>query len=315
MTGETNKRKAKIAVVGSINMDLVVTTAKSPVPGETILGESFSMIPGGKGANQAVAAARLGAEVSMIGCVGGDLFGGKMIEQLRNEGIDTSHVRVEQEATTGVALIQVLGDGDNSIVVVPGANALVTVGQVEEAEAKIGSADVLLVQLEIPFPAVEAALRIARRHGVRTILNPAPAQKLPAELLELVDVLTPNETEAAILAHGTVEGAGSLEDRMTVLQDIAGHASLLITVGEKGVRTAIGGARATYPAYKVDVVDTTAAGDSFNAGVAVRWGEGAELAEAVRFASKVGALTVTRFGAQSSLPTREQVESFAGAEA
>ncbi|MEF3303012.1 ribokinase [Paenibacillus sp. GYB003] len=304
------ERRAKIAVVGSINMDLVVTADKFPVPGETIMGETFAMIPGGKGANQAVAAARLNADVSMIGCVGDDLFGEKLIGQLRSERIDASFVKIEPGATTGVALIQVQEGGENSIVVVPGANALVTPEHVREAEAAIRGADVLLVQLEIPLPAVEAALRIAREHGVRAILNPAPARKLPPELIRLADVMTPNETEAAILATGTVEGAGSLEERIDALRRLAPDASLLVTAGENGVRTAIFGERASYPAYRVDVVDTTAAGDSFNAGVAVRWGEGADLDEAVRFGSKVGALTVTRFGAQSSLPAREEVERF-----
>ncbi|RKN86549.1 ribokinase [Paenibacillus ginsengarvi] len=303
-------RKAKIAVVGSINMDLVVTAAKSPVPGETVLGERFAMIPGGKGANQAVAAARLGAEVCMIGCVGDDVFGETMVAQLRGETIDTAFVNTVKGTATGVAVIQVLGDGDNNIIVVPGANAFVTPDLVRDAEEAIRGADVLLVQLEIPLPAVEEALRIARMHGVRTMLNPAPARQLPEEVIALADVITPNETEAAILATGTVDGAGNLEERMDELQRIAGEADLLITLGEKGVRTAIQGVRSDFPAYRVDVVDTTAAGDSFNAGVAVRLGEGAGLEEAVRFASKVGALTVTRFGAQSSLPTREEVDQF-----
>ncbi|PYI54622.1 ribokinase [Paenibacillus flagellatus] len=302
--------RAKIVVAGSINMDLVVTSAKSPVPGETIMGEGFAMIPGGKGANQAVAAARLGADVTMIGRVGDDLFGVRMIEQLRAEGVDTSCVLIEAGVSTGVALIQVLADGDNSIVVVPGANALVAPEQVEAAEERIREADVLLVQLEIPLPAVEAALRLARKHGVRTILNPAPARKLPEELLRTIDALTPNETEAAILATGTVEGAGTLDERLDALRAIAGDAALLVTVGGKGVRTDIGGKRNAFPAYDVDVVDTTAAGDSFNAAIAVRLGEGAGFDEAIRFASKTGALTVTRFGAQSSLPTRAEVERF-----
>lgn len=307
---QSPERTANVVVVGSINMDLVVTTEKAPIPGETILGNQFAMIPGGKGANQAVAAARLGASVRMVSCVGDDLFGAQMIAQLQREGVDTAHVRTVSHKATGVALIQVQHDGDNSIIVVPGANGEVTPEQVESAEEIIRQADVLLVQLEIPLPAVIRAAELARKHGVRTILNPAPAARLPQQLLDLVDIVTPNETEAAILADGHAEAEGNIRDRMRSLKALVPDADVIITNGEKGVLYDIGGKQGTRASYKVEVVDTTAAGDSFNAALAVRLGEGASAEEAVGFAVKVGALTVTRFGAQTSLPTRKEAERF-----
>ncbi|MEI7025539.1 ribokinase [Paenibacillus sp. y28] len=305
-------QKAKIAVVGSINMDLVATVTRSPVPGETISGQHFAMISGGKGANQAVAAARLGAEVTMIGCVGDDLFGVQLTAQLRQEGIDTQYIRTAAGQSTGVALIQVQQEGGNSIVVVAGANGEVTPEQVEEAEAAIRSADVLLLQLEIPLPAVQKAAEIARRHGVRTILNPAPAVPLPEELLQSVDLLTPNETEAAILTTGEARFDGGITDLIGALKRMAGGTDVLITHGELGAFYQIGDTAGHQPAYNVKAVDTTAAGDCFNAGIAVRWGEGAELPQAFQFASKAAALAVTRFGAQTSLPVRTEVERFTG---
>ncbi|SEG64395.1 ribokinase [Paenibacillus sp. UNC499MF] len=309
-----SQKQAKIAVAGSINMDLVVTAERAPVPGETVMGREFRMIHGGKGANQAVAAARLGAQVSMIGCVGDDTFGAKMLEGLRREGIDTAFVSTAEETSSGVALIQVQGGGDNSIVVVPGANAALTPERVSQAEEAIRRADVLLVQLEIPPEAVRRAVEIARLHGVKVILNPAPATELPLSLLRQIDLITPNETEALILTGGTADASGqdgtSVSDSMRRLKEMTDGAGIVVTCGGKGVLYDLHGEQGAHPAYRVEVADTTAAGDSFNAGLAVRWSEGAPLEEAVRFASKVGALTVTRFGAQTSLPAREEVEAF-----
>ncbi|MBV6716923.1 ribokinase [Paenibacillus chitinolyticus] len=311
-------RPAKIAVAGSINMDLVVTAERLPVPGETVMGRQFRMIPGGKGANQAVAAVRLGAQVSMIGCVGGDTFGAQMLEGLRGEGIDTAFVATAEETSSGVALIQVQGGGDNSIVVVPGANAALTPERVSQAEEAIRGADVLLVQLEIPLESVRRAVEIAHRHGVKVILDPAPAAELPLSLLRQIDLITPNETEALILTGGAADAStdASAQDGRTVSESIrqlkerTGGAGVVVTCGGKGVLYDLDGKQGAHPAYRVDAADTTAAGDSFNAGLAVRWSEGAPLEEAVRFASKVGALTVTRFGAQASLPARDEVEAF-----
>lgn len=304
-------KKAKIAVVGSINMDLVVKTGRAPVPGETIRGEQFAMIPGGKGANQAVAAARLGADVVMIGCVGDDMFGGQMLAQLQRERIDTSFIRTLPQTSTGVAVIQVQRDGDNSIVIVPGANAGMTPEQVQAAKAAIRDADVMLVQLEIPLPAVESAVELAYRYGVRTILNPAPAMPLPDSLLRKISILTPNETEASMLTTGSAVFAGDIQKSIGRLKELVGTGDIIVTNGERGVFYDIGGTRGSHPAYKVNAVDTTAAGDCFNAGLAVRLGEGAAIEEAIGFACKAAAIAVTRFGAQTSLPTREEADRFA----
>ncbi|MNQ90793.1 Ribokinase [compost metagenome] len=304
-----HNKKAKIVVVGSINIDLVVKSEHIPVAGETVTGQEFLMIPGGKGANQAVAAARLGAQVEMVGCVGGDSFGKQMLEQLANEGIGTSHVLVDPQVSTGVALIQVQ-DGENRITVVPGANAKVTPAHVDRAKDAFIGADVLLVQLEIPQETVLHAVQLAKQHGVKVILNPAPAAVLPEEIWPFVDLVTPNETEAAILTSRQLAGtdhAGIIDELRSLTKS-----DVIITQGEKGVAYHLNGTAGTYPAYRVNVVDTTAAGDSFNAALAVWHGEGHSLEQAIQFAAKVGALTVSSFGAQTSLPTRQEVEQFEG---
>jgi ribokinase len=305
-------RQARIVVVGSINMDLVAKLDRSPIPGETIMGSHFAMIPGGKGANQAVAAARLGAKVSMIGCVGDDVFGAQMKQQLQREGIDTSYVYTAAAQSTGVALIQVQREGDNSIIVVAGANASLTPELVDSAEDVIRSADVMLLQLEIPLYVVERAIEHASRHGVRVVLNPAPAPagKLPEQMLSKVDVLTPNETEASILTTGTVQSDGDSWKSLYALKQAAGVPNVLVTHGAEGVYFDLDGVSGVQEACKVAVVDTTGAGDCFNAATAVRWGEGASLQEAISFAVRAAALAVTKFGAQTSLPTRDEVEQF-----
>ncbi len=303
------KKTAKIIVVGSINIDLVVKSEHIPVAGETVTGQEFVMIPGGKGANQAVAAARLGAQVEMVGCVGGDPFGKQMLEQLTNEGVGTSYVLVDPQQTTGVALIQVQ-DGENRITVVPGANASVTPAHVERAKDVFVGADILLVQLEIPQETVMYAVQLAKSHGVKVILNPAPAAVLPDEIWPFVDLVTPNETEAVILTSGQIAGS----DQAGIMNELRSltKTDVIITQGEKGVSYHLNGVEGSYPAYRVNVVDTTAAGDSFNAALAVWHGEGYTLEQSIAFAAKVGALTVSSFGAQTSLPTRQEVESFEG---
>lgn len=303
-------KNTNIVVVGSINMDLVVQTEKMPTVGETVMGNSFAAVPGGKGANQAVAASRLGAQVSMIGCVGDDAYGRTLLEHLRNEALDTSHIAEVSGVSTGVALIQVNKNGDNSIVVVPGANGALTRETILSAEEKIRQADVLLVQLEIPLTAVEAALEIAHAHGVTTILNPAPAVSLPATLLEKVRLLTPNETEAAILS-GLPEGEG-VERTVAAVQALLPNGNAIVTHGSQGAYYAPSavGSPVHVPACSVQAVDTTAAGDCFNAAVAVQIGEGRSVEEAIAFAARAAAISVTRFGAQTSLPTREEVERF-----
>ncbi|MBD0381452.1 ribokinase [Paenibacillus sedimenti] len=300
-------KKAKIVVVGSINIDLVVKSKHIPVAGETVIGQEFATIPGGKGANQAVAAARLGAHVEMVGCVGGDTFGKQMLEQLAHEGVGISYVIKESQQTTGVALIQVQ-DGENRITIVPGANACVSPEHVENAKSVIADADVLLVQLEIPLETVLRAVQLAKSHGVKVILNPAPAAELPSDIWQYVDLVTPNETEAAILTAGRT----NLADESELMGELCSltKTNVIITQGEKGVTYHINGSSGSYPAFRVPVIDTTAAGDSFNAALAVRHGEGLPLEQSIEFATKAGAITVSRFGAQTSLPTRQEVELF-----
>lgn len=293
-------------------MDLVAKLDRSPIPGETILGSQFAMIPGGKGANQAVAAARLGARVAIVGCVGDDAFGAQMKRQLEQEGIDTAHISVAAGEATGVAIIQVQREGDNSIIVIPGANARLTPALIDSAEDAIRRADVLLLQLEIPLPAVERAAELAVRHGVRVVLNPAPAPAgaLPESLLRHVDVLTPNESEASLLISGAAQTDTAIEELVQRLKQATGAPNVLVTHGAEGVYYDLDGRTGRQPACQVDVVDTTAAGDCFNAATAVRWGEGAALTEAIGFAVRAAALAVTKFGAQPSLPRRADVEQF-----
>jgi ribokinase len=299
---------ARIAVVGSMNMDLVVKTPHLPKPGETVIGEDLLTVPGGKGANQAVAAARLGAKVAMIGRVGDDLFGQQLRENLIADQIDLRHVIVTPGTGSGVALIVVDEKGQNSIVVSSGANARVTVADVDSAAKAITTADVLVLQLEIPLEAVTRAAQLARQSGVQVILNPAPAQKLPADLLALVDILIPNESETATITALSIESQEEMGAAAAELM-AAGVGSVILTLGERGAFLAQKGATRHFPPFVVDqVVDTTAAGDAFVGGLASAIGEGKPIMEAVSWGNAAGALAVTRTGAQLSLPIREEVE-------
>lgn len=281
-------------------MDLVTKTTQVPRIGETLMGESFFTIPGGKGANQAVAATRLGAEVTLIGCVGNDAFGSQLTEGLTKEGINMSRVKPVTHATTGIASIT-LSKGDNSIIVVPGANYKVTPEYVKNYEEVIAESDVLLLQLEIPLESVEEAVRIAKKHGVKVILNPAPIQSLSKEVLEQIDYLTPNEHEQEMLL-------ASSEWTEEELQSI--KAKCIVTKGSKGVILFQDGIEKEIPSFQVDVIDTTGAGDSFNGALALSLSEGMLLEEACKFANAVGALSVTKLGAQGGMPTRKEVEEF-----
>jgi ribokinase len=298
---------AHVTVVGSLNMDLIVRTSRIPEPGETIIGGYFHTAPGGKGANQAVAAARLGAQVSMVGRVGHDTFAGALLDSLSDAGVEHTFVTQDPEAATGVALIVVDDAGQNSIVVASGANMRLSPTDVDAAEAAIASAAVLLLQLESPLETVTGAAKVARAHGVQAILNPAPARSLPATLLSLVDVLIPNESETALLTGMTVRDQAEVEAAATALQGL-GVGTVILTLGEQGALLARKDRVEHFPAFNVTPVDTTAAGDAFVGGFAVALAEGKSLAEAVRWGNAAGALATTKLGAQPSLPTRQDLE-------
>lgn len=293
-----------VAVVGSINQDLVVRVPRHPVPGETILGIDHFTVSGGKGANQAVAAARLGCDVTMIGRVGDDDAGRSMVAGLRAEGIDTRHVSVDADAGSGLAVITLDDAGENAIVVSPGANGRLPVNAITAAAPVLAAARVALFQLEVPLPAVVAA--IAEVGGV-VILNPAPAQPLPTSMLARVGILVPNRTELGVLA-GTdePETLDAVEDALAAL-GFAGR--VVVTLGADGAVIAEGGVLTHVPAPTIDPVDTTAAGDAFCGGLADAISRDAPLVEAVRWAVHAGALAATKIGAQPSLPTRDAVLS------
>lgn len=302
---------SRVIVVGSANVDFVVQTPHIPRPGETVLGHSFVMAMGGKGANQAVGAARLGAQVVFVARVGMDVFGDQCLAAYRAEGIDTSHITRDPQEATGVALIAVAADGENSITVASGANMRLLPEQVEASRAAFEGADVLVMQLEIPLDSVLAAARLARASSAKVVLNPAPARTLPRELLQLVDVLTPNRIELAQLAGITEQDIMRLSDVQLgqVLLGL-GVKEGVITLGAEGALVVASGDTVRMPAFPIKAVDTTAAGDAFNAGLAVALGRGDGLHAAARYASACGALAATRVGAQPSLPTMAEVEAF-----
>ncbi|MER7823709.1 ribokinase [Streptomyces sp. NPDC096097] len=292
-----------IAVLGSTNMDLVAYVPKAPRLGETVTGRAFRTVPGGKGANQAVAAARCGGEVVMIGAVGADEFGVRLRSALTAARVDTAALRTV-EGSSGTAHITVDDEGGNSIIVIPGANAAVT-GLEAGDEARIAAAGSLLLQLELPLSAVLAGARAARAHGVRTVLTPAPAQPLPAELLAATDLLVPNEHEAAALT-GLTDPLQAAEALLAEVPEV------VITLGAAGALYAARGAEPlTVPAPRVRAMDTTAAGDTFVGALAVALGEGRRMPDALRWASAAAALSVQRPGAQDSMPTRAETDAFA----
>jgi ribokinase len=293
-----------IVVVGSINMDLVVRAPHLPQPGETIIGSDFKTFPGGKGANQAVAAARLGGRVKMIGRVGDDAFGAQLLQTLRDNRIDTTFVQRDAAAPSGVALITVEEAGQNTIVVASGANARVTPADVEAAAAAFDGASVLLLQLECPLPAARHAIEVARQQQVRVILNPAPSQPLDAPLLSQVDYLVPNQIELALLTR-----ADSLEEGVSRLRAL-GVKQVVVTLGGDGAAVFDDDQAFQLPPYQVNVVDTTAAGDAFVGGFAVALVEGKSTRAAAEWGNAAGALAVTRAGAQPSLPTRAELCEF-----
>jgi ribokinase len=287
----------KIVVVGSSSMDLVVTSPRRPEAGETIIGTSFRTVPGGKGANQAVAAARLGAEVTLISCVGDDHYGNMIVDNLQKNGVSTEYVKPVTGVESGTAHIT-LADGNNSIIVVKGANDFITPDYVEKAIESIKKADMVLIQQEIPEETVEYVADVCASNEVKLLLNPAPARKISSEVISKATFLTPNEHEYQVLFDG--------KERSEMLSILPNK--LIITEGERGVRYHNGKEEVVIPSYKVDVVDTTGAGDTFNAAFAVAVAERKTLTESLQFANCAASLSVTKFGAQGGMPTREEVE-------
>ncbi|HVK46409.1 MAG TPA: ribokinase [Pseudobacter sp.] len=296
----------KIVVVGSSNMDMVVKTDHIPVPGETVLSGSFFMNAGGKGANQAVAVARLGGEVVFISKLGNDLFGKQFSQLFSSEGIDTTHLRFDDERPSGVALITVDKDGENSIVVASGANAFLHGEDIASALREIEQAGIVLLQLEIPLPTVQYVIAYASARNVKVILNPAPAAPLPAEMLAQIDILTPNKTEAAMISGievTDIDSAGRAAKAICAM----GVKHVVVTMGPLGAVICDGEQLKLVKTRQVETVDTTAAGDVFNGALAVALSEGRELEAAVSFACEAAAISVTRLGAQSSIPHRNEL--------
>lgn len=298
----------KILVIGSINVDLVIQTPRMPAVGETIRGGGFQTVPGGKGANQATACGLLGGSVRMLGCVGKDLYGQMSRQALEHSGVDTSLVR-EQEGPTGVAVITVC-QGDNCIILDAGANGKVLPDQLEASQEAFDWADLVLLQLEIPMETVLLAARMAREAGAMVLLNPAPMQPLPDELWCLADILSPNQVEAAQLLQ--LPGEISAQNAFQALEQLRqrGIPYPLITLGGEGCAYFDGEQYRLRPAYPVEPVDTTAAGDSFMGGLAVALSRGSSLAQAVDYATAVSAIAVTRPGATASIPTACEVDKF-----
>jgi ribokinase len=304
----TMEDAARILVVGSINMDMVVRSPHMPAPGETVLGEGFTTSPGGKGANQAVAAARLGAKCSLLGRVGKDAFGLTLLKGLLAEGIDCANVMVTEGVATGVAMVIVDSRGENSIVVASGANYLLTPDDVFSREAAFKQADTVVLQLELPLPTVRAAIEVAKRNNCKVILDPAPMPKCLSSTMCEVDVITPNVAEAEMLT-GTRTGEEKADMNIALDLIARGAKAAVLKLGSRGSMVVTAdGHMARVPAYNVEIVDTTAAGDAFTAALAVNVAEGKDLIAAAKFANAAGALACTRLGAQSVMPTRDEVQ-------
>jgi ribokinase len=298
-----------IVVVGSSNTDMIVKVDKIPKPGETIIGGKFFKAAGGKGANQAVAAARAGGDVTFVASVGDDTFGNDALQGFEKEGINIDNIKKDKSEASGIALIFIDKEGENSIGVASGANLTLQVSDIQKSEQVIKNADVLLMQLETPVETIEAAAKIASEAGVKVILNPAPAQPLRDELLKSVSVFTPNESETELLTGVAIQ---NLDDASKAADILIGKGieTVIITLGSKGVFVAYENKSFLTPAFEVEAIDTTAAGDVFNGSLAVALSEGKSIGEAVLFANAAAALSVTKIGAQPSAPSKEEIEKF-----
>lgn len=302
-----------IVIVGSLNADLVVCVPRFPGPGETLTGTDFARFPGGKGANQAYGVARLGGPAHIVGQVGADDHGAWLVEHLRVGGVDTTHVARVPGQPTGVALITIDASGQNHIVIVAGANGVLTPDRLAASLPAIRAARVILLQLEIPLDTVLTAAREARSAGATVVLDPAPARELPDACLASADLITPNETELAALTGGGVLADDHDRRRRMAALRTRGARRVLLKAGARGAWLLDDGGEQHVPAHRVDVVDTTAAGDAFNAALAVVLAEGGAPAGALQFAAAAAAISVTRRGAQPSMPTRDEVTAFLGA--
>ena len=296
----------KIAVIGSSNTDMVIKSDRIPVPGETVLGGNFFMNPGGKGANQAVAAARMDGNITFIAKVGNDLFGKESIANWQKENIDTKHVIIDESNPSGVALIMVDSKGENCISVALGANASLSPKDLQSAKNIIENSDIVLMQLETPLDTITTAAKWAYNKGVKVILNPAPAAKLPLELLQYLYLITPNETEAELLTNIKVTDQFSAKKAADILH-LMGVKNVIITMGKQGAYLSCSSFNEIIPAYKVTAIDTVAAGDVFNGALAVALSENMDWITAVKLAQKAASISVTRPGAQSSAPYRFEV--------
>ncbi|MFM1692327.1 ribokinase [Aeromonas salmonicida] len=299
----------RLVVLGSVNADHVLRVPHFPRPGETLTGHSYQVVPGGKGANQAVAAARLGAPVSFIARIGDDAIGQQMHQGFEQDGIDVSAVELDETLPTGIAIIYVSDEGENSIGISAEANSALSPAMVKRHEAMIADAHTLLLQLEVPLESVFEAAKLARSHGTRVVLNPAPARPLPAELLALVDLITPNQTEAELLTGVKVSDEASAAQAADRFHQM-GISDVMITLGSQGVYCSNAKQRQLIPGFRVEAVDTTAAGDTFNGALLAAELAGADFNAAVRFAHGAAALSVTKFGAQSSIPSKVEVDAF-----
>jgi len=302
-------RRPKITVIGSSNTDLVAKVPKLPSPGETVMGTDFIIAPGGKGANQAVATARIGGDVTFVAKIGIDDNGNRSLENFKKDGINTDFVFQTDEAPSGVALIFVDKNGENMLVPVPGSNGKLCPNDIDKARIAIEKADIVVLQLEIPLETVEYAIKIAYKANVPIVLNPAPARKLEPDLIKMVSYITPNETEAEILTDIKVVDDHTVEKSGKKLLEFGANTAI-ITLGKRGAMVVTNNSSELVPAFAVKAVDATAAGDAFTGGFAYAIATGKDVISSARFGNAVAGLTVTKMGAQPSMPTKDELEDF-----